>query len=158
MIARLGETRGRWSHKEEMDAFQKKFNITDAGLLHSGVIGVDSLRERTEVLLKEIVMLNVPKMLKEVRASRTLKEAELKKIGKDTVPNADILRSCVKAIEVAISEIGRLTNSSTEQFEAHAKQVSERHAKDKSAVEDEVGRRMSPHEIPWYLGKFAFEK
>jgi hypothetical protein len=157
VAARPGSSREGWSHEAEMAIFRDKLKLSKQ-VLEAGVVGVKSLRQRTEALLRDIVMQNVPKMLAEVRSKREEYEASLEAIGASPAPNAVILRTCIDAGKDAISQLGRMTCSKTEAFDTLARRISTSHASDQPAVRAEVVARMSPHEIPWFLGRYAFEK
>jgi len=96
-VARLGGAREGWTHDDEMEAFSEKLKVP-GGLLASGVVGVQSLRARTEILLRDLVMSNVSKMLQEVRAKRKETEDDLDKIGRTPAEKDTILRACVDSL------------------------------------------------------------
>lgn len=157
VVARVGGSRDGWSPEAEMAVFRDQLHVTEA-LLKSGVVGVASLRDRTEELLRDLVMNNVPKMLAEVRSKSEEYAADLQKIGESPAQETAIVRACVDSVKDAISELGRLTCATTDEFDTLARRISTTHASDETAVREEVIRRMSPHEIPWFLGRFAFQR
>ena len=160
IIARPFEKEGDdWTHEGELAAFQKQFEGLDcpAGLLKSGVVGIQSLRERSETLLCDLVMLNVPDMLIEYRAKLTKLEQDLRNLGEEPKSSSELLRSCVECLQSAVDELGCKSDEHSRLFEEECMAIMRHHAGDEKAVRKELERTRSMTRIPWYRAVYPFE-
>lgn len=105
VIARPGGEKGGWTHEKEIKVFRTTFKMQE-DILNSGVVGVDSLRKRTEELLSKIVLLNIPKMLAEIQSAKYKAQDQLKKIGVKPKSKEYMIQLGVTSIMGVIDTLG----------------------------------------------------